>query len=510
MEGVWTSISPGARVNPKYHKQPHTPSTPPNFEKKFIQIELPAGVEDDQELKARVIRYATARIKVRTSDPTGLNASQASQEFFEGEKIQKYVAEAEQIAERLKVSVGNAPEFGEVVTEPPKKTVGIDASTRQISEVLESLGNDGGGWGGNPRVEPRRESVKADTPTKSIAVSWSKPLSPASPGLEDQVVCSPVPSVRQLLLESSYTEEEIDECIGPSKDDEARLWTGDEGHEHVHEDGLNENAENVGRLADTDHERAADIVGQADGRSENAESRPVVGDAVHEQVHGEGLPEIVERLSDNQPSDMVMEKSTVPELGLDTQELMECLFSTAEMKEAARGNPAYGSGSGGEATVKKDVIENVEQHSNNGGGNVDVVGRAEITLGILQRNGAGHSVNDSWSACVMVHMFFVHRGEPFDCTLGTKESNDLMRAEIAATLVLGDINEDREDVLSGTIDLLDSKYYSSPRQSEICKACHVIASFMSDYLEARDDAKSRAKDIPSFRPTDPGLPGIRK
>ncbi|XP_074274284.1 uncharacterized protein LOC141598471 [Silene latifolia] len=52
---------------------------------------------------------------------------------------------------------------------------------------------------------------------------------------------------------------------------------------------------------------------------------------------------------------------------------------------------------------------------------------------------------------------------------------------------------------SRTIDLLDSKYYSSPRQSEICGACHVIASLMSDYVEARDDAKSRAKDIPSFQ-----------
>ncbi|XP_074288407.1 uncharacterized protein LOC141613568 [Silene latifolia] len=46
-----------------------------------------------------------------------------------------------------------------------------------------------------------------------------------------------------------------------------------------------------------------------------------------------------------------MEKSTVPELGLDTQELMECLFSTAEMKEAACGLPAYGSGPGGEVFV---------------------------------------------------------------------------------------------------------------------------------------------------------------
>ncbi|XP_074287539.1 uncharacterized protein LOC141612622 [Silene latifolia] len=121
---------------------PPPPLSCPTSEKKFIQIELPAGVEDDQKLKARavdgthelylqmqrnaIVFYswyadATARIKAVTSDPTGLNPSQASQEFFEGEKMQKYVAEAEQIAERLKVSVGNAPAFGEVVTEPPKK-----------------------------------------------------------------------------------------------------------------------------------------------------------------------------------------------------------------------------------------------------------------------------------------------------------------------------------------------------------------------------------------------------
>ncbi|XP_074297487.1 uncharacterized protein LOC141628216 [Silene latifolia] len=278
--------------------------------------------------------------------------------------MQPHGSKLRAVARKVKVSVGNAPAFGEVVTEPPKKSDGIDASTRQISEVLSSLANDAGGRGGNPRVEPRLESVKAETPTKSVAVSWSKimeevggdtvvskPLSPDSPGLEDQVVCTPAPTVRELLLEARYTEEEIDETLGPSKDDEARLWKGDEGHEHVHGDGLNENAENGGRLSDTDHEGAADIVGQADGRSENAESRPVVGDEVHEQVHGEGLQENVERLSDNQPSEKAMEKSTVPELGLDTQELMECLFSTAEMKEAACGLPAYGSGPGGEVFV---------------------------------------------------------------------------------------------------------------------------------------------------------------
>ncbi|XP_074300156.1 uncharacterized protein LOC141631375 [Silene latifolia] len=60
--------------------------------------------------------------------------------------------------------------------------------------------------------------------------------------------------------------------------------------------------------------------------------------------------------------------------------------------------------------------------------------------------GAGHTANDC-GLYVMVHML-LYRGEPFDCTLGTEESNDLMRAEIAATLVLSDINVDREDVLS--------------------------------------------------------------
>ncbi|XP_074299545.1 uncharacterized protein LOC141630671 [Silene latifolia] len=43
--------------------------------------------------------------------------------------------------------------------------------------------------------------------------------------------------------------------------------------------------------------------------------------------------------------------------------------------------PSTEKGADSQATVKKDVIENVEQHSNNGGGNADVVGRAEITPG---------------------------------------------------------------------------------------------------------------------------------
>ncbi|XP_074266839.1 uncharacterized protein LOC141590127 [Silene latifolia] len=156
------------------------------------------------------VKNVTARIKAVTRDPTGLNSSEASQEFFEGEKIQKYVAEAEQIAERLKVSVGNAPAFGEVVN--------------------------------------------------------------------------------------------------------------------------------------------------------------------------------------NQPSDKEIEKSTVPSLPMDTQELMECMFSTAEIKEALCGLPADGSGPGGEATVLKDVIENVEQQPNNGGENVVVVDGVEVTPGDPSTEWSGNQI----------------------------------------------------------------------------------------------------------------------
>ncbi|XP_074266837.1 uncharacterized protein LOC141590125 [Silene latifolia] len=60
--------------------------------------------------------------------------------------------------------------------------------------------------------------------------------------------------------------------------------------------------------------------------------------------------------------------------------------------------------------------------------------------------GAGYTVNDC-GLYVMVHML-LYRGEPFECTIGTKDSNDLMRAEVVATLVLSDINVDREAVLS--------------------------------------------------------------
>ncbi|XP_074315660.1 uncharacterized protein LOC141651867 [Silene latifolia] len=52
---------------------------------------------------------------------------------------------------------------------------------------------------------------------------------------------------------------------------------------------------------------------------------------------------------------------------------------------------------------------------------------------------------------------------------------------------------------SRTIDLLDCKYYSSPRQSEICKAGHIVASLMSDYVESRVKEKNGGKDIPAFQ-----------
>ncbi|XP_074299135.1 uncharacterized protein LOC141630169 [Silene latifolia] len=367
-------------VNPNYCCYP--PPPPPtlsfsSFEKKFIQIELPPSVEDNQELKARAVDHThelylqiqrnaivfyswyadvTARIKSATSDPTALKPSQASQEFFEGEKIQKYITEAEHITERLKVSVGNAPAFGEAVRESPKKDDGIDASTRQISEVLSSLANDGGGRGGKPCVESRRESNKADAPTKSVAVSWSQimeevggvtvdsnPLSDASPGLEDQVIHSPAQTDRELLLEAKYTVEEIDQAYGRSEDAETRHGVGDELHEQVHGEAMKENVETRPGVGDEVHEQV-----HGEGIKENVETRPGVGYEVHEQVHREGMKENVERLSDHQPSDKEMEKSTIPSFPMDTQELMECMFSTVEMKEALCGPPEDGSGSGGD------------------------------------------------------------------------------------------------------------------------------------------------------------------
>ncbi|KAH9613086.1 hypothetical protein KSS87_001474 [Heliosperma pusillum] len=113
------------------------PSSRSTTDKKFIQIELPLGVEDDAELEARavdgvhelylkmqrnaIVFYAwysdsTSKLKRLTTphmDPADIVPSQHTREFFEGDAVHRYVDEVIDISCRMKDSVGIAPVFHE-------------------------------------------------------------------------------------------------------------------------------------------------------------------------------------------------------------------------------------------------------------------------------------------------------------------------------------------------------------------------------------------------------------
>ncbi|KAH9603628.1 hypothetical protein KSS87_014155 [Heliosperma pusillum] len=113
------------------------PSSRSTTDKKFIQIELPPGVEDDAELEARAVdgvhelylkmqrnaivfhawySDSTSKLKRLTTphmDPADIVPSQHTREFFEGDAVHRYVDEVIDISCRMKDSVGIAPVFHE-------------------------------------------------------------------------------------------------------------------------------------------------------------------------------------------------------------------------------------------------------------------------------------------------------------------------------------------------------------------------------------------------------------
>ncbi|KAH9612207.1 hypothetical protein KSS87_018858, partial [Heliosperma pusillum] len=118
------------------------PSSRSTTDKKFIQIELPPGVEDDAELEARAVDVvhelylkmqrnaivfhawysdSTSKLKRLTTphmDPADIVPSQQTREFFEGEAVHRYVDEVIDISCRMKDSVGIAPVFHEESVRP--------------------------------------------------------------------------------------------------------------------------------------------------------------------------------------------------------------------------------------------------------------------------------------------------------------------------------------------------------------------------------------------------------
>ncbi|KAH9608697.1 hypothetical protein KSS87_006269 [Heliosperma pusillum] len=151
---TWSSVTyPRSGVSYTHHskvvdqKLPTTSSGTPQLmlgpssrsmtDKKFIQIELPPGVEDDAELEARAVdgvlelylklqrnaivfhawySDSTSKLKRLTTphiDPADIVPSQHTREFFEGDAVHRYVNEVINISCRMKDSVGIAPVFHE-------------------------------------------------------------------------------------------------------------------------------------------------------------------------------------------------------------------------------------------------------------------------------------------------------------------------------------------------------------------------------------------------------------
>ncbi|KAH9612979.1 hypothetical protein KSS87_008040 [Heliosperma pusillum] len=126
------------------------PSSRSTTDKKFIQIELPPGVEDDAELEARAVdgvhelylkmqrnaiifhtwySDSTSKLKRLTTphmDPADIVTSQHTREFFESDAVHRYVDELIDISCRMKDSVGIAPVFHE-------------ESVRQDNEVVDRV-----------------------------------------------------------------------------------------------------------------------------------------------------------------------------------------------------------------------------------------------------------------------------------------------------------------------------------------------------------------------------------
>ncbi|XP_074288504.1 uncharacterized protein LOC141613659 [Silene latifolia] len=101
--------------------------------KKFIEIELPSGVDNDEELKARAVDdvhelylkmqrnatvfyswYADATMTLKRltggmNHPSDPVATQCTQSFFQSQRMKDYAVEMQEIAERINRSVKSAP-----------------------------------------------------------------------------------------------------------------------------------------------------------------------------------------------------------------------------------------------------------------------------------------------------------------------------------------------------------------------------------------------------------------
>ncbi|KAH9619064.1 hypothetical protein KSS87_008931 [Heliosperma pusillum] len=151
------------------------PSSRSTTDKKFIQIELPPGVEDDAELEARAVggvhelylkmqrnaivfhawySDSTSKLKRLTTphmDPADIVPSQHTREFFEGDAVHRYVDEVIDILCRMKDSVDIAPVFNEESVRQDNEASGLEMvtsvlySTAEMGEIARDISVDAAG-----------------------------------------------------------------------------------------------------------------------------------------------------------------------------------------------------------------------------------------------------------------------------------------------------------------------------------------------------------------------------
>ncbi|KAH9617932.1 hypothetical protein KSS87_007990 [Heliosperma pusillum] len=101
----------------------------------------------------------------------------------------------------------------------------------------------------------------------------------------------------------------------------------------------------------------------------------------------------------------------------------------------------------------------------------------------------------------MIHML-LFCGEPFDCDLGTMMHTGLYRAEIAATLILSDINNVREEVMSRVSDFTAAKAVLASQMSGAGKSGIMISLKRSAGTELAHTPDKRMRSTDTMEEAD--------
>ncbi|XP_074315856.1 uncharacterized protein LOC141652120 [Silene latifolia] len=262
-------------------------------DKKFIQIELPPGVEDDDELKARAVdgvhelylkiqRNAVAfyswytdaaemlkKLTTGATSSTDLVPSQATQAFFEGAKVKEYVEEVGNLASQMKKYNDNAPSLSDVGKVAKKKR---KASKKRKTKAPK--------FEFTPTVEPVSLAEDSDLHDKAGDAAMSEVMETADfyNTAELNEACRREEEECGLDLTDNltqYTDRQILE----------KIYSPDEVEEAYTKSSLNEEQESLGgEVPDTSGgpEKTEDVVQKCKSEATNKGDADVVGQSTED------------------------------------------------------------------------------------------------------------------------------------------------------------------------------------------------------------------------------------